>query len=141
MSDRKFTAGDFVSTAYIPGQATIGTADEWVIFKANEKVTITGVSWTPAAAVTGGNTHTFSIAVQNKGTAGVGTTAVTTTKAYTSGINSVAFDIEELTLSSTAADLNVSAGETLTLKRTITGNGLAQPHGLVEVRFQFRGQG
>lgn len=139
MSDRKLTPGDFVVTAYIPGQATAGNADSWPILKANEKIKVTGVSWTPAAAVAGDNANNFALAVQNKGAAGAGTTAVTATKTYATGTNGVAHDAEELTLTATEADRVVSAGEVLALVRTTNGTGLAQPDGLVEVRFQFYG--
>lgn len=133
-----YQPGDKRRTAYLPGQATAGNADEWPVFVADKALTITGVKWVPAAAVTGDNTNYFSIAAQNKGAAGAGTTAVTATKAYTTGVNSVAFDAEDLTLSSTAADLNMAAGDVLTLKRTVTASGLAQPDGLVEVTYKYR---
>jgi hypothetical protein len=88
--------------------------------------------------VTGAATNNFAIAAQNKGAAGAGTTALTTTKTYDNAINSVAHDAEDLTLTSTAADLLVAAGDVVSLVRTINGTGLAQPDGLVEVRFQYR---
>lgn len=132
-------SGDHKASAYIPGQATAGTADTWPVFLADRPVTITGVSWVPAAAVTGAATNNFAIAAQNRGTAGAGTTAVTATKTYASGTDSVAHDAEALTLSTTAADLNLAAGEVLSLVRTVNGTGIAQPDGLVVVSYRHRG--
>lgn len=131
-------AGDHKAASYIPGQATAGTVDSWPLFCADRPVTITGVRWIPAAAVTGDNTNNFALAAQNKGTAGAGTTAVTATKTYTTGVNSVAHDAEELTLSATPANLNLAAGEVLVLVRTVAASGLAMPDGRVEVSYKFR---
>lgn len=133
-----YQPGDKRRTAYLPGQATAGTADEWPVFVADKALTITGVSWVPAAAVTGAATNNFSINARNRGTAGAGTTDVTTAKTYASGTDSVAFDAEALTLSTTAADLNMAVGEVLTIERLINGTGLAMPDGLVEVAYKYR---
>jgi hypothetical protein len=130
--------GTHYAYAYIPGQATAGTADTWPVFYAPANCTITSIDWVPAAAVTGDNTNYFSLAVQNKGTAGSGSTAVTSTKAYTTGTDSVAHDGEALTLSATAANLNVASGEVLALVRTVAASGLAQPDGLVRIGFKYR---
>ncbi len=134
-------AGDHSRQAYVPGQATAGTADTWPVFKAAAPVKITGVSWVPAAAVTGAATNNFALAVQNKGQAGAGTTAVTATKTYALATDGVAHDAEELTLSTTDADLKMVAGDVLVLVRTVNGTGLAMPDGLCEVRFQYLGLG
>ena len=130
--------GDHRRQAYVPGQATAGTADTWPVFHAEKACTVTGILWVPAAAVTGDTTNTFSLAVQNKGQAGAGTTAVTATKTYATATDSVAHDAEALTLSSTAANLELAAGDVLVLVRAIVGTGLAQPDGLVEVAFKYR---
>lgn len=130
--------GDHKVTAYIPGQATANTADSWPLLYADADIEITGVRWIPAAAVTGNNTNYFSLAVQNKGASGAGTTAITSTKDYLTSTDSVAHDAEDLTLTATTANRNVSAGSVVALVRTITASGLAQPDGLVEVRFRYR---
>lgn len=130
--------GDHFTTAYIPGQATAGTADTWPIFVAPDAIEITAVCWVPAAAVTGNDTNYFSLAAQNKGQAGAGTTPVTATKAYTSGVDSVAHDLELLTLHSTEANRDLDAGDVLSLVRTVAASGLAMPDGLVLVQFRYR---
>lgn len=130
--------GDHRRQAYVPGQATAGTADDWPVLVAERNLTITGVRWVPAAAVAGAATNNFALQVQNKGTGGAGTTGITTAKTYASGTNSVAHAAEALALSATAADLNVAAGETVALVRTVNGTGLAMPDGMVEVAFKYR---
>lgn len=130
--------GDHRRQAYIPGQATAGTADDWPVFVAEKACTVTGVKWTPAAAVAGAAANNFALAVQNKGQAGAGTTPVTATKTYAAGTNSVAHDTEDLALTATAADLALAAGDVLALVRTVNGTGLAMPDGLVEVAFKYR---
>lgn len=127
--------GDHKVSVYILGQATAGTPDSWPIMSAERPITITGVRWVPAAAVTGAATNNFALAAQNAGTAGAGSTAVTSTKTYANGTNSVANDGEDLTLT---AAVDFATGEVLTLVRTVNGTGLAQPDGLVEVRFKYR---
>lgn len=130
--------GDHKERVYIPGQATAGTVDSWPVFYADQAIQVTGARWVPAAAVTGDNTNNYAIALQNKGTAGAGTTAVTTTKTYATATDSVAHDAEDLTLSSTAANLLVAAGEVLVLVRTVTGTGLAMPDGQFELTYRYR---
>lgn len=130
--------GNHVARIYCPGQATAGTADSWPVFVAPGNIKVTGVNWTPAAAVTGDNTNYFSLAVQNKGSDGSGTTAITQTKAYTTGTNSVAHDTEALSLSATEANRNVASGEVVSLVRTVAASGLAMPDGVLEVSFQYR---
>lgn len=129
--------GTHTCRVYIPGQATAATTDIWPVFAPQDNIKVTGIRWTPAAAVTGDNTNYYSAAFQNRGTAGNGTTAITTTKAYTSGVNSVAHDTEAFTLHATAANREVDAGEVIALVRTVAASGLAMPDGLVEVDFQY----
>jgi len=130
--------GDHVAAAYVPGQATAGTADSWPVFVAPRACTITGIQWVPAAAVAGAATNNFALAAQNAGQAGAGTTALTTTKTYASGTDSVANDAEDLTLTATTADLDLASGDVVKLVRTVNGTGLAMPDGLVRVLFKFR---
>lgn len=130
--------GDHIARSYALGQATAGSVDAWPAFKAPKACTITGVTWIPAAAVTGAATNNFALQAKNTGLLGAGTTAVTTAKTYASGTNSVALSPEALTLSSTAADLNMAAGEVLTLVRTVNGTGLASPHGHIEISYRIR---
>ena len=130
--------GAHIATAYIPGQAVLDTVDGWPVFVAPDDCTVTAIDWTPAAAVTGDDTDYSEIQMINKTGAGIGTTEVTDIKQYATGTDSVAYDSESLTLSATAANLNMAAGDVLAMVRTHGGNGLAQPDGLVRVTYKYR---
>lgn len=131
--------GNHTARVVVPAEGTAGNADTWPVFVAPGKITVTGVRWTPSANVTGANTNNFAFAVQNRGQAGSGTTAVTSTKTYASGTNGVANQAEALTLSGTAANLNAVANDVLSLVRSVNGSGLASPAGLVEIDFRYAG--
>lgn len=93
---------------------------------------VTAVTYTPDAAITGANTNTRTISVVNKGQSGSGNTVVATL-ALTSGVNPAASVEQALTLSGTAANLNVSKGDILAFTSTHVGTGIADPGGLVQV--------
>lgn len=129
-------SGEFIVRYFVPGQATAGTDDDWVVFVAEQNVTVTAAKLVPNAAITADGSNYFTLTLTNKGAAAAGSTAVAT-RAW-SATNSVAFVAESMTLSSTAADLNVASGEVLDLKRTHTGTGLAMPDMYVELRYKLR---
>jgi hypothetical protein len=101
---------------------------------APEAGTITSVTYTPSAAITGAASpasRTFTLT--NRGQAGLGTT-VAATLAMVAGVNGVAYDEKPITLSGTAANLVVAAGDVLTFESThVGGTGLVDPGGLVAV--------
>lgn len=123
---------------HVPAQGTAGSTDTNAVFVADKAMTVTGVKWVPSAAVTGAATNNFALQLINKGATGAGTTGVTTAKTYDNAVNSAANVAEALTLSSTAADLNLAAGDVLAFVRTINGTGLASPKGLLEIVFKYR---
>lgn len=129
-------SGDLVVRTFVPGQATAGTVDDWVLWVAEYNATITGVKLTPNAAITANGTNFFDLAVINKGAAAAGSTSVATRS--WAATNSVAFVAEAMTLSGTAANLNVAAGDVLDLARTVTASGLAMPDMLVAVSYKLR---
>lgn len=95
--------------------------------------TITSVTYIADTAITGANTESRTVSLINKGTGGAGTTAAATL-AMVSGVNSAAFDEKTITLSSTAADLDVVEGDVLAWKSLHVGStGLADPGGSVKV--------
>lgn len=95
--------------------------------------TVTGVSYTPEANITGAASpasRTFSLI--NKGQDGNGTTVVATL-AMVGGVNALDFDELALTLG-VAANLIVAAGDVLAFNSlAVGGTGLADPGGKVEV--------
>lgn len=138
MSKITDTPGDHVRVVRIGAQSTAGSTDAWPIFEADEDLEITKATWIPAAAVTGDDTNNFAFAVQNKGTDGSGSTAVTDTKTYATSTDSVAHAPEDLTLSTTDGNLDIDAGEVIALVRTVNGTGLASPDGVLQVAFRYR---
>ena len=130
--------GTHTARNYVLAQGTAGTADVWPVFVAPGSIKITAVRWIPAAAVTGAATNNFALAVQNRGkTDGTGTTAITATKTYDNGVNSVAHTAESLTLSGTAANLRATAGDVIALVRTVNNTGLASPDGAIEIDYRY----
>lgn len=110
--------------------ATVDTVTE--LGEGVEGSTVTKVAYLPTAAVTGANTNTRTLNLVNKGNAGAGTTVVATL-ALVSGVNLTAHDENAITLSGTAANLVVAAGDVLEWQSTHAASGLADPGGLVHV--------
>lgn len=95
--------------------------------------TVTKAEYVPATVLTGANTDSRTIVLVNKGQSGSGTTVVAT-KAFTAGVNAPADDNTAITLTATAADLVVAAGDVLVWQSTHVGStGLADPGGLAHV--------
>lgn len=122
-------SGDIEVPAFVAGTAA-GTDIEFPAWMAPWDVTITGVKWVPAAAITANVTNFATLSLRNR-TTGAGT-AVPATRAY-SATDSVAHTPEAMTLSGTAADLVLAAGDVVTLGITHGGTGLLIPAGIVQV--------
>lgn len=115
-----------------PGQATAGTDSSFSIGEAPFAGTVTGVTYTPDAAITGANTNTRRVALRNRGQSGAATTIVAELQ-FDSGVNGVAHDERAITLSATPANLVLAAGDILEWFSDAVGTGLADPGGLVSV--------
>jgi hypothetical protein len=98
--------------------------------------TITAAKWIPGAAITANGTNFFTLSFRNR-VAGAGTVQFATARSYASG-NSVLSTPEALTLSSTASDLLVAAGDALAAEVTHSGSGLICPGGVVMVTLRAR---
>lgn len=97
---------------------------------------VSGVSYVPEAGITGNTTETRTFGLVNKGQSGGGSTSVASL-AMVTGTNATAFDEKAITLSGTAANLDVAEGDVLVFTSTHGGStGLADPGGLVTVRFE-----
>lgn len=119
--------------ANIPATAAASTADQ-IVGEAPFAGTVTGVSYTPEADITGAASpasRTFTLV--NKGQDGSGTTVVATL-AMLSGVNASDFDERALTLSEVEGATTVAAGDVLAFVSTaVGGTGLADPGGRVQV--------
>lgn len=133
MSLTKENRGDQYAFCNVPAEGTAASTDEWPVFQPPFNAVITAVNWIPAAAVTGAATNNFALALNDLTAAA----AVTSTKTYANGTNSVANTAEAFTLA-TAAGVNVAAGDVITLKRTVNGTGLASPAGAVRITYRWR---
>jgi hypothetical protein len=98
---------------------------------------VSEVTYTAIAAVTGAaSPASRTLSLINHGQAGVGTTVVASLP-LVSGVNLVAYDEKALTLSATAADLVVTAGDILEFRSAaVGGTGLVDPGGTVSVTFE-----
>lgn len=112
--------------------STAGNSLNTNLFTAKRAGTVTAVTYSTVTAITGANTNTRSVSLVNKGQAGAGTTIIATLQ-FNSGVNTVASDEKTITLSSTAADLVVAAGDVLQWQSTAVLTGIADPGGLVSV--------
>lgn len=127
-------SGDHVFAIAVAGQATAGTADEFSGMIAPFGLRITAVKWIPAAAVVANDTNYFTLTLRNRGQAGAGAT-LAAQRSY-AATNSTAFKAEDMTLSATEADLEVEAGDVLTIGKVVSGTGLAMPDGVVQIHAQ-----
>ena len=117
----------------VPGEATAGSDKSGVVGRAPVAATVTGVTYTPNALITGANTNTRRVALINRGQNGAGSTVVAELQ-FNSGVNAPAFDEKSLTLSATPANLAVAEGDILEWVSDAVGTGLADPGGLVVVK-------
>lgn len=130
--------GDHAVTVPVTGMAAPGTGNEQAAFVAPFAAKITGVKWTPAAAVTSAATNFSTLSVRNRGAAGAGS-ALAASRSYNTGNpSSVAWVAEDCTLSGTASDLLVAAGDVLTVQMIASGTGIQLPAGSVRINYQVR---
>jgi hypothetical protein len=116
----------------VPAVSTAGNTDDTVLGQAPFDATVTAVQYVPEAAITGAATNHRRFDLVNKGQAGSGSTVVATL-AMDNGVNATANDERTISLSGTAANLIVAAGDTLQWRSVAVGTGIADPGGVVRV--------
>jgi hypothetical protein len=119
-------------TANVQPVTTVGNSLLTIIGEAPFAGTVSEVTYTPAAALSGANTNSRTLNLYNRGTAGTGTTLVATL-ALVSGVNLVDNDEKTITLSGTAANLVLAEGDVLEWESLAVGTGIADPGGVVQV--------
>lgn len=117
--------------ATIPALGAAVAGDQ-VVAEAPFAGTVTAVTFTPEATITGDNTNTRTLALHNKGASGAGATVIATL-AFTTGNNGVVFDEKAFVLSGVANAVNVNESDILAVVETVAGTGLANPGGRIEV--------
>lgn len=118
-------------TADVPSVAQAATSSV-AILEMPYAGTVTAVTYTPIANITGDNTNTRTLTLVNKGLDGNGTTVVATL-AYTTGVNATDFNEDALTLSAVEGATTVAEGAILAWVSTHGASGLADPGGLVQI--------
>lgn len=113
-------------------QATAGSDLNTQVVVAPRAATVSAVSYVPLTTITGANTNTRSVSLVNLGQTGSGSTVIATLQ-FNSGVNATAGAAKAVTLSGTAANLNVASGDVLQWQSTHVGTGIADPGGLVVV--------
>lgn len=99
---------------------------------------IVSATWTANATLTGQATNFVTLSFFNR-TTGAGTVQWATAIAYSSGaVVATKATPVTLTLSGTATDLQVAAGDVLAVEIATTGTGLTVPGGVVELNARFR---
>lgn len=94
--------------------------------------TVTEVSIVAEAAMTGATATARTLTVYNRGQAGAGTTVVATL-AFITGVDLVANDKKNLTLSAVAGALTLTAGDVLECVETVASTGTVRPEAQLTV--------
>jgi hypothetical protein len=116
----------------VPGMATAGTDDTIILSEVPFAGTVTSVTYTPDAAITGAATNHRAVRLINRGAAGTGTTVIAEL-AFDNGVNAVAGDELTIPLSAVAGATTVAAGDILSWFSDAILTGIADPGGLVQV--------
>lgn len=119
-------------SATIPA-ASAGAAQDQVIDVSPFAGTVSAVTFIPEADITGATTNYRTFRLVNVGSDGNGTTVVASLAFSSSAVTASDFDEKTITLSATAADLVVAAGDVLKWDETVAASGLASPGGRVRV--------
>lgn len=130
MATYKEMRGDIPVEIFLPYQAANTTGG--VAWYVPWNLTITSAVLVPSAAITANGSNYLTVSFFNRGAAGAGTAQWATARAYSS-VNSVKATPETLTLSATAADLSLTAGDVVQVEIAPTGTGLIWPGGTVYV--------
>lgn len=112
--------------------ATAGNDLTTVIGVVREDEVVTAVTYIPASTITGANTNTRVVAVVDKAADASGSTSIASLQ-FNSGVNATGLVEKAITLSGTAANLNVSASDVLVFTSTHVGTGIADPGGVIRV--------
>ncbi len=129
--------GDIVIPIAVPFMpaASSNAGGGGVVAPANLTIRSAAMIW--SAAITGAATNNFAVAFFNR-TTGAGTVAWATAITYGNGTNATKATPVTLTLSSTATDLQVAAGDLLAVELSTNGTGLLCPGGVCSVTVRIR---
>lgn len=132
----KELAGNLSHQVFLESTGNAASTGNLPVWRAPLKCTVTAVTIVPSAAITADGTN-YAIYTLTRHTAGATATSVATRSWIAT--NSVALTEEAMTLSGTAANLLLAAGDTLTAIKTVAGTGLLIPAALIVVTYQLAG--
>jgi hypothetical protein len=115
-----------------PAVTTANASDDIAATVVPFDCTVTSVTYTAEAAITGAATNHRTVSIVNKGLTGAGSTTVASLT-FNTGTNAAAYDETTITLSGTAANLDLTAGDVLQWRSVFVGTGITDPGGLVRV--------
>ncbi len=136
MTQLKEISGNIKFQEYVVSTGNAASTGGGVQFVAPHKLTVVAASLIPHAAITADGTN-YAILTLTRHTAGATATTVATRSWIAT--NSVDKTEESMTLSGTAANLILAAGDTLALLKTVAGTGLVIPALSLVVTFQWAG--
>lgn len=122
-----------VIEADVPAVSTAGNDDDTLVTQAPFACTVTAVEYVPEAAITGAATNHRTFSLVNKGAAGSSSTTVASLAFDSGSVTATANNEKAITLSATAANLDLAAGDTLLWRSIHIGTGITDPGGLVRV--------
>jgi hypothetical protein len=122
--------------AFVPAQGTAGSTQDQVIGETQHAGKVREVTLIPEAGVTGNATNFRTFRVLNRGQTGAGSTLVASFATNATPANDLtAFDERSLTLSGTAANLNVAEGDVLVADETVGGTGVTHAGYTIRVTY------
>lgn len=130
----KELSGPLSAQAFLESVGAASSTGNLPAWQAPLACEITGVKLVPAAAITADGTN-YSIYTLTRHTAGASAAAVATRSWIAT--NSVAVTPEAMTLSGTAANLLLAAGDTLSIVKTVAASGLVIPACLLVVTYKL----
>lgn len=134
---QKELRGNFPVAMPVSQLAAASGAVTGSLFVAPNKLQIVSAQILWAASITGTATNFFTLSFFNR-TTGAGTVQWGTAVAYSNGTNATKATPVTVTLSSTASDLLVAAGDALSVEISTTGTGLLCPGGTVMLTVKNR---
>lgn len=122
----------------VPAVSTAGNDDDTIVTQAPFDCTVTGVEYVPEANITGAATNHRTFSLVNKGQAGSGSTTVASLAFDSGSVTATANNEKTIPLSGTAANLDLTAGDTLQWRSIHIGTGITDPGGIVRVTVSRR---
>lgn len=126
-------AAPLITTVGVQITAAGATTDATYIARVPFTGVVSAVTYVPVSAITGAATNNRTHSVTNKGDDGSGSTSVASL-AWASGVDGTASAENAITLSATAANLVVTAGDILAVGTVHAGTGIADPGGTLFIQ-------